>query len=112
MPVSHGTPTSERASIQGQGQLHGRSRRHGRSSELVASFLGEPLSTAGLFLLVAVFTLDFGGSAGKEWLLLESSGDRCCQGLDFRNSNQCHGHRGPLGLHSESFAHLAYPLEV
>lgn len=88
MPVSHRAPTSEQTSIQGQGQFPGRSRRHGSASELVASFLGEPLSTTGLFLSLTVSTLDSGGSAGKKWLLLESSGDRCCQGPDFSNFSQ------------------------
>lgn len=39
MSVSCRTPANE------QGQFHGRIRSTARSSELVASFLGEPLST-------------------------------------------------------------------
>lgn len=90
MPVSHRAPTREQTSMQGQGlgQFPGRSERHGSTSELVASFLGEPLSTTGLFLSLTLSTLNSGGSSGKKWLLLESSGDRCCQGLDFSNSSQ------------------------
>lgn len=54
MDVSCRTPTNEQASVQGQGQFHRRIRGIARSSEPVASFLGELLSTT-------VSTIDSGG---------------------------------------------------
>ena len=104
MDVSCRIHANEQISVQGQGQIQGRIRIIARSSELVASFLGELLSTT-------VSTIDSGGWGWQKVVVPRVETD-FCQGLNPSNSIQGHWTWKPVCLHCVPYPHLAYPLKV